>query len=251
MQRLKNKVALVTGGNSGIGQGIAERFYEEGAKVIIFGRNTETLKAAKEKMGDDVLAINGDVTKTDDLKKLYQEIERTHGKIDILVANAGVAERITFENTTEDKFDYMVDINYRGVFFTVRHGVELLNKDASIILIGSIAGAISLKRHTIYSSTKAAVAKLAQGMAYDLAYKSIRVNSISPGYVTTPIYEARLKTDPDYLKRREAIVPLQRIGTPKDIANAALFLASEEASYITGIDLLVDGGWSTAFPEPD
>lgn len=251
MQRLKNKIALITGGNSGIGEGIAERFYEEGAKVIIFGRNPETLKEVKQKIGDDVLAIRGDVTKTEDLKALYQKVQTEFGKIDIIVANAGVAERIPFEKTTEEKFDYMVDTNYRGVFFTVRFGVDLLSKDASVILIGSDAGTLTLKRHTIYGSAKAAVAKLAQVMAYDLAYKSIRVNSISPGYVKTPIYDARLKTDPDYLKRREAIVPLQRIGTPRDIANAALFLASSEASYITGIDLLVDGGWSASFPEPD
>ena len=250
MKRLHNKVAVVTGGNSGIGKGIANHFLQEGAKVVIFGRNQELLDQAKAEMENQILAIQGDVTNTADLKNLYAQTFSHYGKCDILVVNSGVGERIHVENTTEEKFDYMVNINYRGAFFTVRYALEYLNPRASIILMASCGATITLKRHSIYASTKAAIIKLAKTFAYDLADKSIRVNSISPGYVRTPIFDERLKADPDYLQRREANIPLKRIGTPQDIAQAALFLASDEASYITGVDLLVDGGYAASFSEP-
>lgn len=250
MQRLQNKVAIITGGNSGIGKGIAKHFWQEGAKVAIFGRNQMSLDLAKAEMNNQILAVQGDVTNTTDLKNLYQQTVTQYGKCDILVVNSGVGERIHADATSEEKFDYMVDINYRGAFFTVRYALEFLNPNASIIFIASCGATITLKRHSIYASTKAAVIKLAKSFAYDLADKQIRVNSISPGYIHTPIFDERLKSDPHYLKRREGNIPLKRIGTPQDIANAALFLASDEASYITGVDLLVDGGYSASFPEP-
>lgn len=250
MSRLKNKVAVITGGNSGIGKGIAQHFLEQSAKVAIFGRNAATLAQAKNEMENKILAIQGDVTNTDDLKNLYETTVSNYGKLDVLVVNSGVAERVHVKDATEYNFDYMTDINYRGVFFTVQNALEYLNQNASIILIASCGATITLKRHSIYTSNKAAVIKLAKCFAYDLAERQIRVNSISPGYVKTPVFDERLKKDPDYLSRREAIIPLKRIGTPKDIANAALFLASDEASYITGVDLLVDGGYAASFPEP-
>ncbi len=249
MKRLQNKVAIITGGNSGIGKGIAKHFWQEGAKVVIFGRNADFLNQTKDECGNQILAIQGDVTKTKDLKNLYEQTLSHYGKCDILVANSGVGERLHIENVSEEKFDYMVNINYRGLFFTVRYALDYLNPHASIILMASCGATITLKQHSVYASTKAATVKLAKNFAYDLADKTIRVNSISPGYIRTPIFDERLKKDPEYLSRREAIIPLKRIGTPQDIANAALFLASEEASYITGIDLLVDGGYSASFPE--
>ncbi|MBA3661701.1 MAG: glucose 1-dehydrogenase [Gammaproteobacteria bacterium] len=250
MTRLKNKVAIITGGNSGIGKGIAKHFLAEGAQVVIFGRNQQSLDQAKEELGDPLLVVQGDVTNTQHLENLYKQTLLQYGQCDILVANAGVGERIHIDNATEENFDRMVDSNYRGTFFTVRHALTYLNPRASIILIASCGATITLKRHSIYASTKAAIVKLAKSFAYDLADRSIRVNSISPGYVKTPIFDERLRSDPGYLSRREANIPLKRIGTPQDIANAALFLASDESSYITGIDLLVDGGYSASFPEP-
>lgn len=251
MKRLQDKVAVITGGNSGIGKGIAKHFHAQGAKVVIFGRNERTLNEAKQEMGDDVLAIQGDITSTEDLKNLYEKTQAHYGKIDILVANSGVAERLPIEAVEEDSFDYMVNINYRGVFFTVKYALPYLNDNASIILMSSCAASITLKHHSVYASTKAAVTKLAKNFAYDLADRLIRVNSLSPGYIETPIFDTRLATDPNYLKRRESSIPLKRIGNPQDIANAALFLASSESSYITGIDLLVDGGYTASFAEQE
>ncbi len=251
MTRLQNKVAVITGGNSGIGKGIAKYFYQQGAKVVIFGRNQKTLDEAKDEMDGKILAIKGDVTKKNDLINLYKTTLAQYGKIDIIVANSGVAQRLHVKDVEEENFDYMVNINYRGVYFTVKYALEYLNTSASIILISSCAATITLKHQSVYGSTKAAVTKLAKNLAYDLADKLIRVNSISPGYIETPIFETRLERDPLYLKKRESYIPLKRIGTPQDIAHAALFLASDESSYITGVDLLVDGGYSAAFVEQE
>lgn len=251
MNRLKNKVAVITGGNSGIGKGIAQHFVNEGAKVVIFGRNQKTLDEAKREMGNNVLAVQGDITQTADIKKLYEKTLEHYGKVDILVANSGVGERVYINDVEEKHFDYMTNINYRGLFFTVKYALEYLNPNASIILIASCSATLTFKKHTIYASNKAAVVKLAKSLSFDLSDRLIRVNSISPGYIKTPIFDNRLETDPEYLSKREAIIPLKRIGSPQDIANAALFLASNEASYITGIDLLVDGGYSASFQESD
>lgn len=249
MKRLQDKVAIITGGNSGIGKGIATHFFQEGAKVAVFGRNQKTLEQTKQEMGNEILTVQGDVTKTQDLKNLYEQTVAHYGKVDILVVNSGVGKRIHIENVTEEDFDYMVDINYRGAFFTVRYALDYLNSQSSIILIASCAAAVTLKETSVYASTKAAIVKLTKNFAYDLADRSIRVNSISPGYIRTPIFSDLLQRDPDYLTRKETKIPMKRVGTPQDVANAALFLASDEASYITGIDLLVDGGYSASFPE--
>lgn len=250
MQRLKGKVAVITGGNSGIGKGIAEHFYREGAKVVIFGRDAEKLAAAKQDMGNNILAIQGDVTKTEDLKNLFEQTKAVLGKIDILVVNSGVGLRLHVKDVTEENFDQMVNINYRGAYFTVKYALDYLNTPASIILISSAAATMTVKNHSVYASTKAAIVKLAKNFAVDLGERGIRVNAISPGYIKTPIFDQRLEKDPTYLSRRAANVPLKRIGTPQDIANAALFLATDEASYITGTDLIVDGGYTVNFQEP-
>jgi NAD(P)-dependent dehydrogenase (short-subunit alcohol dehydrogenase family) len=250
MKRLQNKVAVITGGNSGIGKGIATHFFQEGARVVIFGRNPESLAETSAGLNNEILTVQGDSCNSDDIKNLYTQCAAQLGKIDILVVNAGVGVRVHVEDATEEKFDYMVNTNYRGTYFTVQYALPYLNPNASIIMIASCGATITLKRHSIYASTKAAIVKLAKSFAYDLADKMIRVNSISPGYVRTPIFDERMKTDPEYLNRREINIPLKRIGTPLDIAHAALFLASDEAAYITGIDLLVDGGYSASFPEP-
>ena len=242
MKRLQNKVAVITGGNSGIGKGIAQHFLNEGAQVVILGRNRKTLEEAKAEMGGKILAIEGDVTQAADLINLYEQTLKHYGKIDSLVVNSGVARRISLEQASEEEFDQMVNINYRGAFFTVRYALNYLKPQASIILISSCAATITIANHSIYSSAKAAVSKMAKNFACDLADKAIRVNTISPGFINTPIFDSRLKTEPNYLNDIAKTIPLKRIGTPQDIANAALFLASDEASYITGVDLLVDGG---------
>lgn len=250
MKRLQNKVAVITGGNSGIGKGIAQHFFNEGAKVVIFGRNQASLDKTSQEMQNEILAVQGDVTKTSDLKKLYEKTLHHFGKIDIVIANAGIGgKRFPVQEVKELDFNEMLDINYRGAYFTARYSLDYLNEHASIIFIASCSASITFKNHSLYAPAKAALVKLAKNLAYDLAEKQIRVNSISPGYIKTPRFDQRLQSDPDYLKKREENIPLRRLGSTKDIAQAALFLASEESSYITGIDLLVDGGLSNAFPE--
>lgn len=163
MKRVEGKVAVITGGNSGIGKGIAKKFAEEGAKVAIFGRSLETLEKTKQELPGEILAVRGDVTNAEDLKKLFSEVEKHYGKTDILVANAGVGKKVHVEKATEEDFDYVVDINYKGVFFTVKYSIPHLNAKASILLIASTAAYEIAKGRSIYSSTKAAVSKLAQG----------------------------------------------------------------------------------------
>ena len=250
MKRATNKVVVVTGGNSGIGKGIAKKFFDEGARIVVFGRNQETLKAMQQELSDTILTVEGDVSKADDLKRLFEKTKKTFGKIDVLIANAGVAKKVAFDQISEDDFDSIVDINYRGLFFTVRYALEFLNDSASIILIGSVAAHSGINNHSIYSSSKAAVLQLAKNFALDLAPRKIRVNSISPGYVKTPIFDDRLLNDSAFLEKRLSYIPLQRIGIPEDIASAALFLSSKEASYITGTDLIVDGGFTALHAQP-
>ncbi|GJM06432.1 MAG: oxidoreductase [marine bacterium B5-7] len=248
--RLKNKVAVVTGGNSGIGRGIVERFIEEGAKLAILGRNKSTLDEMQASYPNDLLAVSGDISSTDDLKMLFQKTVDTFGKIDVLVANAGNVKRVSVADASEEDFDSMSNANYRGTFFTVNLAIPSLNKNASIILISSVAAHMSRINHSIYSSSKAAVSKLAQNFAFDLAEQGIRVNAISPGYIKTPLFDKKLLEQADFLEEKKQYIPLKKIGSPKDIANAALFLASEESSYITGTDLIVDGGFSACYPMP-
>ncbi|MBS0359377.1 MAG: SDR family oxidoreductase, partial [Proteobacteria bacterium] len=174
MERLKNKVAIVTGGNSGIGKGIAERFLQEGAKVVIFGRNQKTLDQTKKELGGNLLTVCGDVTNTEDLKNLYKTTVSHFGKIDTLVVNSGVGERLHIKDVSEENFDYQANINYRGAYFTVKYALESLNPKASIIFIASCAADITIKRHSVYASTKAAIRKLAKNLSYDLSEDLIR-----------------------------------------------------------------------------
>ncbi|WP_131781588.1 SDR family NAD(P)-dependent oxidoreductase [Legionella gresilensis] len=247
--RLHNKVAVVTGGNKGIGRGIVEHFLAEGANVVAFARDKQSLSDLKQ-THPQILTVSGDVTKGQDLKRLFQETEQHFGKIDILVANSGVGERVSVADMKEADFDYIVNINYKGVYFTVNYALPYLNDGAAIILIASVAAYITLHNHSIYSSTKAAIIKLAKNFARDLAVRRIRVNSISPGIIETPIFSKSLKEDPDYLKKWQSLVPIGRIGKPLDIAYAACFLASDEATYITGTDLVIDGGLLANYQDP-
>lgn len=238
---LANKVAVITGGGSGIGKGIAQAFLEAGAKVILFSRDKQRLLEAKKELGEsDVDIVVGDITQKTDLIRLYQYV----GKLDIVVANAASSGRLPMTAMDEATFDRVMNSALKGAYLTAQCSLPHLRDGGSILFIGSVAAHRVIKNNIVYSGMKAGVIAFAQRMAFELADRGIRVNSISPGYIQTPIFADRLKTDPDFLNRRLACIPLKRIGQPKDIGDAAVFLCSEKATYITGIDILIDGGYS-------
>jgi len=245
--KLHNKVAVITGGSSGIGLSIAKKFHKEGAKVIIFGRKQEGLDAAVAEIGADVLAVQGDVSKLADLERLYADTTAKHGKVDVLVANAGVAQFAPLEATDEAHFDQLSDINFKGAFFTVQKAQPHLNDGASIVLTSSAVNQLGMPNTSVYSATKAAVRSLARTLSAELVGRGIRVNVLSPGPIETPIF-GKLGLPQEALDGFAADmteqVPLKRFGQPEEMASAALFLASEDSSYVVGIDLVADGGIS-------
>ena len=244
-QKLKDKIALVTGGNSGIGLATAKEYAQQGATVIITGRNQETLDQAVSEIGGDSYSVQGDVSNLADLDRLYSVIKDRHGKIDILFANAGIAEVAPIEAVSEGFFDRHFDINVKGLFFTVQKALPLLSDGGSIILNASIVGTKGFGNFSVYSASKAAVRSLARTWATDLAPRGIRVNAISPGPIETPLY-GKLGLAEEQVQQMGAAmvsqVPLARFGRASEIAGAALFLASSDSSYITGVELPVDGG---------
>ncbi|PCJ01930.1 MAG: oxidoreductase [Alphaproteobacteria bacterium] len=244
-QKLHNKIAVITGGTSGIGLATAKRYVEEGATVVITGRNKETLDKAVEELGANVHGIQSDVSKLDDLDRLYSEVKEKLGHIDILFANAGVAEIASIEDSDEAFYDRQFDINVKGLFFTVQKALPLLKDGSSIILNASIVATKGFESFSVYSATKAAVRSFARSWAADLAARKIRVNAISPGPIETPIY-GKFGLPQEQIEQMGASfvaqVPLARFGQASEIADAALFLASNDSSYINGVDLAVDGG---------
>ena len=245
MSKLKGKVAAITGGSSGIGLATAKRFVAEGAYVFITGRRQSELDKALAEIGNSVTAIKGDVANLDDLDRLYKEVHKSKGKIDILFANAGFVEMVPTSVATPEHFDKTFDINARGVYFTVQKALPLINDGGSVILTGSGAWVKGFPAYSTYSATKAALRSFARTWTNELKDRKIRVNVISPGAVETPILEGQFpsKEAADGAKQFFAsITPLGRLGQPEEIAAAALFLASDESSYIAGIDLPVDGG---------
>ncbi len=243
--KLHNKIAVITGGTSGIGLATAKRYAEEGATVVITGRNQEALDKAVEEIGANTLGIQSDVSKLDDLDRLYSEVKEKLGHIDILFANAGVAEIASIEDSNEEFYDRHFDINVKGLFFTVQKALPLLKDGGSIILNASVVATKGFESFSVYSATKAAVRSFARTWATDLATRKIRVNAISPGPIDTPIY-GKLGLPPEQVEQMGASfvaqVPLARFGQASEIADAALFLASNDSSYINGVDLAVDGG---------
>jgi NAD(P)-dependent dehydrogenase (short-subunit alcohol dehydrogenase family) len=245
--KLEEKVALITGGNSGIGLATAKQFVNEGAYVFITGRREGELAAAKKQIGKNVTAIQGDVSNLDDLDRLFAQIKKEKGKIDLVFANAGVAKYAPLGTITEDFFDSIFDINVKGVLFTVQKALPLLRDGGAIILNASIVASKGLSSNSVYSATKAAVRSFARTWTTDLKDRRIRVNAVSPGPIDTPGLSELLASSETGEQRKKMIsttVPLGRFGRPEEIAKAVVFLASDDASYITGIELFVDGGFA-------
>lgn len=244
--KLKDKVAVVTGGNSGIGFAIAREFKAQGAKVVITGRNEQALKDASEALGG-VTTVVSDVGNVSEIDRIYESAS-TLGPVDILVVNAGVAPLTPIDSVTEKDFDYIADINFKGAFFTVQKAVPHLNRGASVILIGSAVDEKGMPAFSVYAATKAAIRSLARSLTRDLLpLKGIRVNVLSPGPIETPIFGKMGLTKEQAGEMGGSIlagVPMQRFGKAEEMANVALFLASDDSSYLTGTDIVADGGFA-------
>jgi NAD(P)-dependent dehydrogenase (short-subunit alcohol dehydrogenase family) len=246
MGKLQSKIALITGGSSGIGLATAEEFVAEGAYVYITGRRQKQLDAAVARIGRNVTGIQGDVANLADLDRLYAQIEKDNGRLDVVFANAGIGNQVApLGSITEEQFDLTFDINVRGLLFTVQKALPLMQKGGSILLNSSTASVKGVPAVSVYSASKAAVRSLARCWTSDLKGRGIRVNVIAPGYTETPIFETL-----DWPKERLEVVkagitptiPLGRWGQPEETAKVAVFLASDDSSYVAGIELYVDGG---------
>jgi NAD(P)-dependent dehydrogenase (short-subunit alcohol dehydrogenase family) len=236
-KKLEGKVAVITGGNSGIGLATARRFVAEGAHVFITGRRQAELDEAVTQIGRNVTGVQGDVARLTDLDRLFATVKQQQGRLDVLFANAGVLALAPLGEISAEHFDKLFTINVKGLLFTVQKALPLFTNGGSIILNASIAASKGIEAFSVYSATKAAVRSFARCWTMELRRRKIRVNTISPGPIETPMFDA--------IGMREqavAAVPMGRIGTPDELANAAVFLASEDSSYVTGIELCVDGG---------
>ena len=243
MGKLDGKVAVVTGGNSGIGLAAAKRLVADGAYVFITGRRQSELDAAVKQIGRNVTAVQGDVSKLADLDRVFAEVKKVKDRIDILFANAGIAEGAPLGEISEEHFDRHFDINVKGTLFTVQKALPLLREGASIILTSSVVGSKGFASRSVYSATKAVLRSFARTWTTDLKSRKIRVNVVSPGLIDTPALRELLQTDSQGLSDRfRDRVPLGRVGRPEDIASAVSFLASDDSSYVTGSELFVDGG---------
>jgi NAD(P)-dependent dehydrogenase (short-subunit alcohol dehydrogenase family) len=245
MSRLQGKVAVVTGGNSGIGLASAQRLHAEGARVVISGRDQKTLDSAVATLGAGAIAIRADVSNLADIDQLFSQVASRLGKIDVLFANAGVAKFAAYADSTDSLFDEMFAINVKGVYFTIQKAIPHLNDAASVILNTSVVSTKGAENMGIYAATKAAVRSFARTAAAELKTRNIRVNAVAPGPIATPIFGRSGLTEEQIEGFKAGIaasVPLHRLGRPEEIAGAVAFLASDDASYITGIELNVDGG---------
>lgn len=244
--KLRNKIALITGASSGLGFATAKRFVAEGAYVFITGRRQSELDAAVKEIGENATGIRGDISKLSDLDHLFSAIKETKGRLDVLFANAGGGAFVPLEQVTEDHFDKYFGINVKGTLFTVQKALPLMSSGASIVLNGSMVSIKGVPAFGVYAATKAALRSFARTWSVDLRDRNIRVNVVAPGTVVTPGYKSELGlTDEqieDFKAQAAVTTPLGRTGTPEEIAAAVLFLASDESSFVNGIELFVDGG---------
>ena len=247
MGKLDGKIALITGGNSGIGLAAANRFVAEGAYVFITGRRKAELEAAVKEIGDHAEGVAGDVSNLADLDRLFARIKEQKGRLDVLFANAGIAKYAILGQITEDLYDAIFDINVKGLLFTVQKALPLMPDGSSIILNASVVASKGLSSNSVYSATKAAIRSFARTWTTDLKSRRIRVNAISPGTIDTPGLNNLLASGEAGEQRKKMIstaIPLGRLGKPDEIAAAVVFLASDDASYITGTELFIDGGFA-------
>jgi len=245
MKKLEGKIAVITGGSSGIGLSTAKRFVDEGAHVVITGRREKELKEAAAFIERNVTTVVSDVSRLEDLDRLYAVVKEKHGHIDILFANAGAGTIAPLALATEAHFDQTFDVNVKGLFFTVQKALPLFKDGGSIILNSSVSNVKGLPGFSAYAASKAAVRSFARGWAVDLKDAGIRVNAVSPGVVPTPAYEL-LGLTPEqvkgFIEGQAQNIPLGRVGTPDEIAKAVVFLASDDSSFVNGTELFVDGG---------
>jgi NAD(P)-dependent dehydrogenase (short-subunit alcohol dehydrogenase family) len=245
IMKLSNKIVLVTGGTSGIGLEAAKLFRAEGATVIVVGQNPARLEAAASQLGDGVILLRGDVSKPDEIENLITQISENFGRIDVLFANAGMGLAAPLEAVTEDQIDTQFGVNFKGVFFTIQKAAPLLAEGGSVVVTTSFLNEVGTPGLSILSATKAAVRSLVRSLAAELAPRRIRVNAVSPGPISTP-FHGKLGLSAKQLNEAataiEDQVPLRRFGEAEEIAKAALFLASDDSSFMTGSELVVDGG---------
>lgn len=243
--KLEGKVAVVTGGNSGIGLATAKEFVREGARVVITGRDARSLAAASREIGGEVLALRSDSSSLADIDELFAAVKERFGRVDVLFVNAGVGKFAPLEETTEELFDHIMDINFKGAYFTIKKALPLLNNGASVILNTSVVAHVGFPNASVYSASKAALLSLVRTLSADLVGRGIRVNAVSPGPIETPIFgkmglpsEAIHETKKGFSEQ----VPLKRMGRPEEIAKAVLFLASSDSSFLVGTEIVADGG---------
>ena len=243
--KLEGKIAVITGGNSGIGLATAKRFVSEGANVFIFGRRQNEIDAGVSEIGKNVIGIQGDVSNPADLDRLFDVVKDQKGHLDILFANAGIAQFAPLGEISEEHFDKIFRINVKGLLFTVQKALPILEDGGSIILNASIGTSKGVGGSSVYSATKAAVRSFARTWTVDLRDRKIRVNAISPGPIDTPIFSSITQNEEQselFKKNIVNAVPMKRMGSPDEVAKVVSFLASDESSYVTGIELFVDGG---------
>jgi NAD(P)-dependent dehydrogenase (short-subunit alcohol dehydrogenase family) len=247
--RFKNKIVLITGGNSGIGLTSAEKFIAEGAKVIITGRDKHKLSTVQSKLGENSFAIQTDATNLTEIEKLFKQVKEKFNRLDVLFVNAGIAKTALVEDTTEAIFDEIFNINVKGAYFTMQKALPLMSNGGTIVINSSLANSIGAAEMSVYSASKAAVRSFARTISREYVDRGIRVNVVSPGPIETPIWESMssLVSQEELLKKKQKFTdanPMKRFGTSEEVADAVLFLASKDSSYILGSEIFVDGGVS-------